>query len=878
MRDPRHPSPISITDDPRDELPTREAAIALGRNVRTIRRAIERGELAATRTGSSYRIAVDDLMRYAARSDARASPRSPARLVAFPTLPTVSSVLPQPLSSFIGRAADVAAVVALVTDPTVRLLTLTGPGGIGKTRLALAATDAAQDRFPDGVAFVALAALSNPAHVLPAICQALGLREVAGRDRRSQLLAFLRTKRLLLVIDNVEHVLAAAPEIADIAAGAPQVTLLATSRAPLRVAGEQEIAVAPLSLPPSALPATAADLLASDATRLFIERAQAHDPSFRVDAEMAPLIAEICARLDGLPLAIELAAARVKVLPPRHLRDRLERRLPLLTGGVRDGPHRHRTMRDAIAWSFDLLNDAEQALFRHLAVFSGGCTLAAAEWVSGERRGGEEARSRVDPSPITHHLSPSSSDTLDILAALIDHGLVMRGIGPEGEPRFRMLETIREYGLERTEASEAEATRAAHARYFLDMARELRPLVTTEATLAPLDRLAADDANLRAALAWLDDHGPAGDFVALVASLCCYWIALSLLPEAQSSLVRALAKRHEATPQDRTQLMIGYAEMLMLRGEDGKAEEAFAEGLSILREAGSPFDLAIAVLTYGAFLNYGGQYVAAEAHLDEALSLAEAIDDEVLRAAVAGGALANLSDSARGQGDLELAATRGEEALRRHAGRHLELAETRTLMDLAGIAKDQGDHRLVVARCLACLERMGERGDMRLVADALSGIATAATVWGHYRTGLLLFAAADALRERVGLAMSLPSDLAATERSFATLRGALRDEDFAAAWAEGRAIPLARAVATAATVTPPTNTPPVAQPPVKSPLTRREQDVLRLLAAGQTDRQIAETLFIGLRTVSWHVSTILGKLEARTRREAVERARAAGFI
>jgi excisionase family DNA binding protein len=848
---------------------TREAAGLLKCNVRSLRRAIERGELAAVKRGSVYYIEATELMRYATRSLAPPVTRPQARLLSFPAPHARSPSLPQRLSPFVGRAADVAAVVARLQEPAVRLLTLTGPGGIGKTRLALEVAEAARDQFPDGVVCVELAPVSRPDLVLPAICRELGVREVADRDPRAHLYAHLRAKRMLLVIDNVEHVLEAAPDIAAIAAHAAGVTVLATSRAPLRVAGEYEYAVAPLRLP--AEPVTAASLVASDAARLFVTRAHAHDPAFQIGEDSAPVIAGICGRLDGLPLGIELAAARVKLLSLDQIHSELERRLPLLAGGNRDAPRRHRTMRDAIAWSYDLLSPAEQRLFRQLAVFAGGFALDAADRV--RHLAATESSTRQGAGG-----DAGSSSTLDLVAALLDQSLIVRETIAGGPPRYRMLATIREYGLERLSAAEAEATRAAHARYFLAMAQDLRPLVTTEATRVPLDRLADDDANLRGALAWLDEHGPAPDFVSLVAALCCYWCAFSLAPESRPWVTRALGKRGAATRQDRAILMIGCAELFMLTGEDAQAEAAFAEGLPLLRELGNPFDLANGLLVHGAFLNYQGNFVAAQASLNDALALAVEIDDAVLNAAITGAAYANLSDSARGRGDLALATTQGEAALHCHAGWHLDLADIRVLMDLAGIAKDQGDYRLAVERYMAGLERMGNAGDRRLVADALSGIATAATVWHAYRPALLLFAAASELRERLGIAMSLPGDVATTELSLGTLRTALGPNAFATTWTEGRALSQEAAITVAGTVTPPPVTRQAERVSGASPLTAREKEVLRLVADGRTDRDIAEALFIGRRTVSWHVSAILEKLDVASRRDAVAVSRDAGFI
>lgn len=316
----------------------------------------------------------------------------------------------------------------------------------------------------------------------------------------------------------------------------------------------------------------------------------------------------------------------------------------------------------------------------------------------------------------------------------------------------------------------------------------------------------------------------------------------------------------------------------MVRGESEKASPVFAEGLVLLRGAGDPFDLAIALSLYGAFLNHGGHYAAAEPQLHEALSLAETIADRRLRAAVVGRALANLSDSARGLGDLELAADRSEEALRRYHGQDLELAETRALIDLANIARDRGDYLLAVERYQACIARTGEHGELRLVADSLAGIASAAAAWKQPRAALLLFGAAAALHKRIGFEVVIPIDTDRIERDLATLREAFGDAAVGAILAEGRSLPLAEAIAIAQDVVPSAGAEPVPPAEAQSGLTRRERDVLRLLAEARTDREIAAALFLSPRTVNWHVRGILAKLGASSRREAVALARADGLV
>jgi excisionase family DNA binding protein len=833
-------------------LSTSEAAAELDITERTVRRAIARGELAAVRRGGGYRIDSQELARYAAHAEQHAVPRPAARVTLLPLPDQAFAPLPAPLSSFIGRVAEQAALTALLADPAARLITLTGPGGVGKTRLAITAAASVREHFPDGIVFVALATVFHPDYVVPAIAEALGLQEIAGRDRRAQVHAFLRANRLLLVLDNFEQILAAAPEVARLAAEAPDLTILITSRAPLRVGGERELPVSPMALAREA--ASLDELAASDAGQLFVARAREHDPSFTLDAASVPHVADICAQLDGLPLAIELAAARAKVLPPRQLRAQLQQRLPLLTGGPRDAPHRHATMRNAIAWSYDLLTPEEQRVFRRLSVFVGGSTLDAATWVS------------------------NGAAPLDLLGTLIDQSLLVRETGLDGEPRYRMLETIREYGLDRLETRDEASVRSAHARYFLDLAWQLRSLANTRATHAPLDRFAADEDNVRAALGWLDAHGEPADFVRMVVACYTFLFARSHFREAEDWLERALAKSILAADADRVRLLIGSAELLMVKGQFSRADAAFAETLPLVREMGDPLDLTMALISSGAVLNYDGRYAAGEAHLSEALSRTEAIDDATLRAAVATRALANLSVSARGQGDFDAAAARGEEALRLCHEFGLDLAETRILMDLGDIARDQGDYRLAATRYLACLDKNGNRVEMRLVADVLSGMASIATAWGQHRDAFLLFGAATALREQMRFGMLLLADVATLDRDLAVSRAALGDQEVAAIVREGQALALADAIAIAAAVTPPYTTMLASGDGSRSALTPRERDVLRLLAESRTDREIAEALYLSPRTVSWHVSTILAKLGATSRRDAIAQVRLDGLI
>ena len=431
------------------------------------------------------------------------------------TLDTRPHNLPLQPPPFLGREQEVAEVVDRLRDPNVRLLTLTGPGGTGKTRLALQAVAEVVEVFLDGVWFVDLAPLTDPALVPTAVAQALGVHEAGGRPLEAILASSLADKRLLLLLDNVEQVADAAPFVAGLLAAAPGLTVLATSRVRLRLRGEQEMAVPPLGLPDPMRLAPPEHLSRYETVRLFIARAQDAKADFTITTANAPAVAAICHRLDGLPLAIELAAARVKVLPPEALLKRLEHRLVLLTGGARDAPTRQQTMRGAIAWSYDLLAGAERALFRRVAVFVGGFDLAAATVVVG-----------VTPE--------WGTDVFEGVAALVEQSLLRQEIGPEGEPRFGMLETVREYGQERLAASgEEEDARRQHAVHFLALAEQAEASLLGRWDGRWMDRLEADQDNVRAALAWVIDGGQTETALQFVCALHPFWFFRSRFREGR---------------------------------------------------------------------------------------------------------------------------------------------------------------------------------------------------------------------------------------------------------------------------------------------------------------------------------------------------------
>src|SRR6266571_7626136 len=438
--------------------------------------------------------------------------------------------LPAQLTPLIGREQEIALACTLLRRPEVRLLTLTGTGGTGKTRLGLQVAAELSDLFTDGVYFVNLAPLSDPTLVVSSITQTLGLREVAGQPLLEHLKRELQQKQLLLVLDNFEQVVSAALQVADLLAASPKLKVIVTSREVLHVRGEQEFPVPPMAVPdPAHLPDMVA-LAQYEALALFIQRAQAVKPDFQVTPANARDIAEICVQLDGLPLAIELAAARIKLLPPKALLARLSERLAVLTSGPHDAPARQQTLRNTIAWSYNLLEAQEQRLFRRLSVFVGGCTLEAIEAVY-----------------TALETSTSTMSTLDSVAALIDKSILQQTEQEGVQPRLVMLETIREYGLEALTASgEMEVIRQAHALYYVTLAEKAEPELGGQQQAEWLERLEREHENLRAAMQWSLEAGEDGHSremaLQLGGALRRFWIVHGHWSEGRNFLERALAE------------------------------------------------------------------------------------------------------------------------------------------------------------------------------------------------------------------------------------------------------------------------------------------------------------------------------------------------
>ncbi|MBV9323653.1 MAG: tetratricopeptide repeat protein [Chloroflexi bacterium] len=800
-----------------------------------------------------------------------------------------SGNLPSPLTSFIGRDEELATVSGLLAR--ARLVTLTGLGGCGKTRLALAVAAEVAHGHPDGVAFVDLASVRDERLVPATIAWSLGLTESGGRSARELLLGHLRDQQRLLVLDNFEHLLGAAPLVTELLQSCRRLTVLVTSRAALRLSAEHRVAVGPLATPGTGEQLSLAALVAYPAVRLFVERAQAVAP-FRLEPTNAEAVAAICRRLDGLPLALELAAARAAVLPPAALLHRLERRLPLLVGGAPDLPPRQRALRATLAWSYDLLGPSEQTLFRRLSVFAGGCTLEAAEAVCTDAGLPAEA-------------------VLDRLQALVDASLVQRAEDADGEPRFSMLETIREYAAECLEATgEARALEQRHLGWYLGRAEASFP---EQHDFGHVSRLAREQDNLRAALRRCLTTGDAAAGLRLGAALWSLWYTLGRYSEGRTWLEELLALPNARTPTAAratalsraghliynqgdfatarsrldealaTARLVGdqhevVAALVLLaiiarrQGDTGRSREQLEEALALSRRLGYAFWTAQTLTQMGALAVAESDYQAATSQLTEALALWRAQHHAwgTARALVLLGRVAAI------QGAFEAAETHLVEALRlaREVGDRQGLV--RALLALAERRLDAGNTGPVGALLAEALAIAREAGDRLGLMGCLEAIA-ALVAAEQPEPALRLAAAATELRRALGMDQ-LPSERARQARWQAVARRRLGAPTVASAagpppstdQAVSEALALAEAAAAGASGS--------MAAARMDPLTPREREVAVLLARALTNRQIAEALAIREGTARIHAEHVLGKLGLRSRVQVAAWVREHGLL
>ena len=726
-----------------------------------------------------------------------------------PAAATPTNLQAQP-TPFIGREREVEAVLAILARPAVRLLTLVGPPGIGKTRLAAQAAAQLLPLFRDGVFFVALSPISDHALVVPTIAQTLGVREIGGQPLLAVLADHLRHKELLLVLDNFEQVEGAAPLVADLLQAAPAVKVLVTSRTLLHLYGEHDFPVPPLDMPDPGESHTLDRLTGYEAVCLFTERAIAVKPDFRVTGENARAVAEICARLDGLPLAIELAAARVRVLPPQAIVHRLDHRLDLLTGGARNLPARQQTLRNAIEASYELLSSEEQTLFRRLAVFVGGCTLEAAE---GVLKPAEDAR---------------ASDPLDITESLVDKSLLRQG-EVQGEARFWMLETIREYALERLEESgEANTLRKHHAAYFLAQAEEAEEeMLGTDQGLW-LAKLEGDLDNIRAAIAYCLAEGDAPGAARISGALRRFWYLHAHMAEGRKWLEASLLCKGPLAAALRAKVLHGvgtlawsqgdyeaararYAESLDLfralgdrhgeatilhnlgavalaRGEWATARDLHMKSLLIFRELGHDWSIAQSLANLGLVALNTGDYEEAKRQLEESLALRRALGDKQGIAQ----SLNNLGTVMRSKAEYNAAGLLHEESRQVFKELGDSWSVALCLGNLGFVALNSNEHGEAQALFEEGLRLASKLGAKQAIASCLLGLSATAAREGSAERAATLLGAAEALREEIGSPLP-PPERVDYEHVMLLVRETLSAAQIEEVWARGRQLDISQA-------------------------------------------------------------------------------------
>jgi predicted ATPase/DNA-binding CsgD family transcriptional regulator/transcriptional regulator with XRE-family HTH domain len=751
-----------------------------------------------------------------------------------------ASELPSARTSFVGREQLMADLRRRLTpsDRNGRLLTLTGPGGTGKTRLALEAADATHELYTDGACFVELAPITDPHLVASTIAQALGAPDAGQLAALERLKRYLRDRHLLLILDNFERVLDAAPEIAELVDACTRLQVMVTSRAPLRLSAEQELAIPPLALP-DASSNTIVILEQCESVRLFVERARAVKADFGLTDNNASAVGEICRRLDGLPLAIELAAARTRLLDPRAMLARLERPLPLLTGGARDAPFRQQTLRNAIAWSYDLLETKEQLVFRLLSAFVGGTSLDAACAVC---------------APVL----ADAGEMIDLVDSLVAKNLLRTVAAHAGEVRVDMFETIREFGLQQLASSgELEPARRRHAGYFLALAHAAEPGLAGPAARAWLDRLDLEHDNLRAALEWsLSESAPGGEMAQEMAGvLARYWWLAGHFGEGRRWLARALAAAPAAS-QARIRALHGAGWLAHFQRDSAAARTLLEESLALAEQRQNRWWQAWVLHGLGRVAYFDYDAVAARDLGERSLAIAEQLGDSWLIA----WAVHLLGLAAYIAHDYPMAQAYYDRslAIRRELG-HLDGIVI--LLYLKGIVSERsGDVRAALALYREALQVGRELNSAWLLSSVLAHFVSVAAQHNPERAARIV--GAVTLMSESAHTVPIPITEVLFNKGVQEARQKLGESAFTAAWAEGRVMSLDAVVAEALAVE--------LGPPAHYPagLTAAEIKVLQRLASGCTSRQIADELVIAVATVDRHLTHIYQKIGRRGRAAA----------
>jgi predicted ATPase/class 3 adenylate cyclase len=734
----------------------------------------------------------------------------------FPPLKTLDirrNNLPAQPTPLVGRERELEEVLALLRSSHVRLLTFTGPGGTGKTRLGLQAAAELTDEFEDGVFFVALAAVTDPTLVAPAITRTLGLTESGNQPAEELLEGYLGDKQVLLALDNFEQVLESAPLLDALLSAAPGLKVLATSRTALRLYGEHEFPVPPLSLPDTGSLPPVESLTRYEAVRLFVDRARAIRPDFSLTEENAPAVIEICTRLDGLPLAIELAAARIKLLPPQAMLSRLGNRLKLLTGGARNLPERQRTLRNAIAWSYEMLDEGEKSLFARLAVFSGGSSLEGIEEVCDPR----------GDLPV---------DVLEGISSLLDKSLLRQEEGQGAEPRLVMLETIREFALEKfDESDDIEVIKRAHADYFLALAEEAEPKLWGPEDAVWLERLEQEHDNMRAALARALEFEAAELALSLAGALRWFWNMGGYYGEGRSWLEAALAKEGGASAKARAKVLEGVGWLANQQGDLDRAEATAEEGLMLSAEA----ELGEVVAAdfqnvLGDAARHRGDYERAAELLEKSLALHReardtrgvawslgnlanvssdrgnyerakelyekglALSRELGGAELLGAYLISLGYEYLLEGDPERATALNEEAVELYRSRGRKSILQVALDNLGWSALIKGDYQRSEALFVESLVLCKDLGDKLVGSESIEGFACTAGAGGEAERAARLFGAAEALREAAGYQLGTRAR-SLREPYVTAARTLVGEAAWTTAWENGRSMTFEDAIA-----------------------------------------------------------------------------------